>query len=173
MLGKWIARRREDEDLSQAELADRLGWSVETLRRVERGKRGFRNQGEIIAIARELDLPEEKVRDVADGGDYYFDRIGTPESFAVQRKQVELLIAKSEQWTAEMRELLDAIDAQARFMAELDEQIRKEEEAGGDPSRGHPEDSEDLADAIEEARRAGEQRPQPDQEQDDERRRAG
>ncbi len=64
--GVWIRRRREDIELKQDELAERLGVSVPTVRRLEHGERGLTNS-EVITLARSLDVSEDQVKEAVTG----------------------------------------------------------------------------------------------------------
>lgn len=60
--GRWVARRREDLGLTQRDLADRLGWGLETVRRIEQGRRGLRNNGEVSWLSEQLQSHPDAVR---------------------------------------------------------------------------------------------------------------
>lgn len=67
-LGRFIKRRREDLGIDQEVFAARLGWSDGTQSRIERGRRGLRHDGEVMLLARELQITEDELRAAADVG---------------------------------------------------------------------------------------------------------
>lgn len=112
-LGRFIARRREDLGLEQVELAERLGWSVGTQRRIEQGHRALRNDGELILLARELRLAEETLRRAAGADNAIAGSLpgGPPTGLGHETVAAIVRLIPPEQ-RRELRALLDEIESE-------------------------------------------------------------
>ncbi|MDX6645352.1 MAG: hypothetical protein QOK40_1079 [Miltoncostaeaceae bacterium] len=127
-LARAVRGRREELGLNRAQLALRLGWepgearsgwSPRTLARVESGERGLRDAGEVVLMARGLELAEEDLRAAARGGGWTAVAVGSrgrrrgeDEPTTVEgdlTPLVALLLAQQEEQTALLRRLVAAV----------------------------------------------------------------
>ncbi|WP_228786256.1 helix-turn-helix domain-containing protein [Nocardia terpenica] len=59
-MGQYLRRAREDQDLTQGQVAESLGWSVSTQSRLERGETGRIRDRDIEHLCRTLGFDDEK-----------------------------------------------------------------------------------------------------------------
>ena len=168
-LGLWIARRREDLGFGQEEFAATLGWSVETQRRIERGRRGLRHDGEVILMARHLQVTEADLQRVGSIEGDWTDLLEAEAAHKTERsledyergrrKSAEDLIATIRQRIAEGEAYL----AELRRMLEiaLHERDLTAGSTSPDAGSGGPADLAEAEESLEELAGVGEETHRP------------